>query len=63
MVSAKTGQGVREVFEELTASCIKQFGKIDNESKNRMAVVEDIRKKKADFKLKTGNETKKKACC
>jgi len=36
----------------LAKNCIKTFGKTSNEEKN--SVVDDIRKKKAEFKLKSG---------
>ena len=61
-VSAKNGDGVGEAFEMLAKGCIKTFGKTSNEEKS--SVVDDIRKKKAEFKLKTGQQEKaKKKCC
>jgi tRNA U34 5-carboxymethylaminomethyl modifying GTPase MnmE/TrmE len=53
-VSAKKGDGVSQAFEMLARSCIKTFGKTSNEEKT--SVVDDIRKKKAEFKLKTGQQ-------
>lgn len=53
-VSAKNGDGVGQAFELLARNCIKTFGKTSNEEKN--SVVDDIRKKKAEFKLKTGQQ-------
>lgn len=61
-VSAKSGDGVTQAFQMLAKNCIKTFGKTSNEEKN--SVVDDIRKKKAEFKLKTGQQQKqKKKCC
>jgi GTPase SAR1 family protein len=61
-VSAKTGDGVAEAYEVLAKNCLKAFGKTSEGDKN--TVVDDIRKKKAEFKLKSGQEDKqKKKCC
>jgi hypothetical protein len=61
-VSAKTGEGVAEAYEVLAKNCLKTFGKTSEGEKT--SVVDDIRKKKAEFKLKSGHEDKqKKKCC
>jgi small GTP-binding protein len=62
-VSAKTGDGVAGAYEALSRSCIKTFGKTSSESeKNNVA--DELRKKKAEFKLKTGQQEKqRKKCC
>ena len=61
-VSAKSGDGVGAAFETVARNCIKHFGQLTHEEKN--SVVDDIRKKKAEFKLNTGKQEKaKKKCC
>ena len=63
MVSARSGDQVAQVFDQLGRRCIKQFGKNSSEN-DKHSVVEDIRKKKAEFKLKSGQQDKgKKKCC
>jgi len=62
-VSAKTGDGVAEAYEVLARNCLKVFGKTNGEG-DKNSVVDDIRKKKAEFKLKSGQqEQQKKKCC
>jgi hypothetical protein len=49
----------------LAKNCLTIFGKANGEG-DKNSVVDDIRKKKADFKLKSGQDNKKndkKACC
>jgi small GTP-binding protein len=61
-VSAKSGDGVETAFDTVARNCVKEFGQLNHEDKN--SVVDDIRKKKAEFKLKTGKqEQAKKKCC
>ena len=47
----------------MAKNCIKKFGDVSHEEKN--TIVDDIRKKKAEFKLKSGQQekAKKKKCC
>ena len=44
-----------ESYEFLAKNCITAFGKTKGEG-DKNGVVEDIRKKKAEFKLKTGQQ-------
>ena len=44
-----------DAFTLLTQKCIKKFGKMSSESERNNAV-EDIRKKKEEFKLKSGKQ-------
>jgi len=53
-VSAKTGDGVEDSFNIAARNCVKTFGQVNNEEKG--SVVDDIRKKKAEFKLKSGQQ-------
>lgn len=61
-VSAKTGEGVAQAYEALAKNCLKTFGKTSEAEKS--SVADELRKKKAEFKLKSGQEDKqKKKCC
>ena len=64
IVSAKSGINIPESFQEVAKTCIKCFGDTRKDMSQSKTVVDDIRKKKAEFQLKSGKEAdNKKKCC
>ena len=56
MVSAKTGINIPEAFEDMSRICINKFGDTRKDLSQNKTVVDEIRKKKAEFQLKSGKE-------
>ena len=52
-MSAKTGENVTQAFEDMTRECMKKNPKVQNDTASN-PVIESIKKKRQDFKLKTG---------
>lgn len=52
-VSAKLGTNVLEAFTSMTKACMAKNPKIEKEQTTN-AVIENIKKKRQDFKLKSG---------
>lgn len=64
LVSAKTGENVNLVFDKLTRECIAVFGTSTKDGLQAQTVIDDIKKKKAQFELNTGKSAKNtKKCC
>ena len=62
-VSAKTGDHVGQAFEKLAEMLMGIYPK-EEQRNEPMAVVEDIRKKRREFQLQSGQkEVKKKSGC
>ena len=63
-VSAKTGEGVDKVFIDLSRELIKIHPKVDPVVVKN-PVIEDLKKRKSEFKIKSGADSvaKSKGCC
>ena len=53
-MSAKTGINIVEAFDELAKICLDKFGDTRKDVSQNKTVVDEIRKKKAEFQLKSG---------
>lgn len=59
------GTNVGEAFNSMTKACMAKNPKVEKEQTTN-AVIENIKKKRQDFKLKSGQESlekKEKKCC